>query len=119
MAYAEKGYAMNVNILGITLDQQIACVRREIGMRERVYPKWVGAGRMKKETASHEISAMTAVLRTLEAFKEARNQALEEAARIAANACLVPPDGGEPTEGEAAVANAAAAAIRAAKSTSL
>jgi hypothetical protein len=34
-------------------------------MRERVYPKWVNAGRMKAEAAEREIAAMRAVLKTL------------------------------------------------------
>jgi len=50
----------------ISLDAQIACVRREIGMRERVYPKWVSAGRMKQDAADRELAAMRAVLATLE-----------------------------------------------------
>lgn len=41
---------------------------------------------------------------------------VEECARVAENACLVPPDGGSPTEGERQVAMAAAEAIRALKS---
>jgi hypothetical protein len=49
-----------------TLDEQIACVRREILMRERVYPKWVDAGKMKLETATREKATMEAVLKTLE-----------------------------------------------------
>jgi hypothetical protein len=43
----------------------------------------------------------------------ARREAMEEAARIARDACLSPPDGGSPTEGEVAVADNAAAMIRA------
>jgi len=50
---------------GYTLVAQIACVKREIAMCERVYPKWVQSGRMKAETADHEINCMTAVLGTL------------------------------------------------------
>ena len=46
--------------------QQIACVKREIAMRERVYPKWVESGRMKLDMAEREIATMTAVLRSLE-----------------------------------------------------
>lgn len=37
----------------------------------------------------------------------ARNDALREAARVASNACLVPPDGGIPTEAEANVCDEA------------
>lgn len=49
----------------ITLDQQIASVRRELAMRHRVYPKWVAAGRMKQDAADHELAAMQAVHDTL------------------------------------------------------
>ena len=53
----------------IPLADQITCVRREIGMRERVYPKWVTGGRMKQEAADRELAAMRAVLATLEALR--------------------------------------------------
>lgn len=48
------------------LHEQIACVRREISMRERVYPRWVDAGKMTDAKASHELEVMRAVLVTLE-----------------------------------------------------
>jgi hypothetical protein len=54
----------------ISLHEQIVCVRREIGMRERVYPKWVSAGRMKQYVADREIAAMRAVLATLEMLRD-------------------------------------------------
>ena len=50
----------------ISLDQQIACVRREIGMRERVYPKFIQSHRMGQDQADYEMRAMKAVLATLE-----------------------------------------------------
>jgi hypothetical protein len=56
---------MNDGEPSIPFADQIACVRREIAMRERVYPKWVNAGRMKAEAAEREIAAMRAVLKTL------------------------------------------------------
>ncbi len=56
---------MNDGAPSISFADQIACVRREIAMRERVYPKWVNAGRMKAEAAEREIAAMRAVLKTL------------------------------------------------------
>jgi hypothetical protein len=52
-----------------SLDDQIACVTREIALRERVYPKWVETGRMTKQKADHEISAMKAALGTLMAAR--------------------------------------------------
>jgi len=57
---------MSVNPSEITLGMQVACVRREIQMRERVYPKLVGAGKMKQHIADIEMAAMRAVLATLE-----------------------------------------------------
>jgi hypothetical protein len=56
---------MNDGAPSIPLADQIGCVRREIAMRERVYSKWVNAGRMKAEAAEREIAAMRAVLKTL------------------------------------------------------
>ena len=50
----------------MTIDDQIACVRREVAMRERAYPKFVAAGRMTQDKANREIAAMRAVLSTLE-----------------------------------------------------
>jgi hypothetical protein len=57
MAGGESGY---------TIEQQMACVKREIAMRKNVYPKWVMSGRMKPEAADHEINCLIAVLRSLE-----------------------------------------------------
>jgi hypothetical protein len=56
---------MSTDAQAISVVDQITCVRREIAMRERVYPKWVNAGRMKAEAAEREIAAMRAVLETL------------------------------------------------------
>lgn len=53
----------------ITIDQQIDCVRREINMRHRVYPRWVEIGRITQAHADHQIAAMEAVLATLEALE--------------------------------------------------
>jgi hypothetical protein len=54
----------------MNIDQQIACVIREIAMRERVYPAWIAKGKMKQEKAEHEIAAMRAVLHTLKWLNE-------------------------------------------------
>lgn len=40
----------------------IACVAREIAMRERLYPGWVRAGKMGQNEAEAEIAKMKAVL---------------------------------------------------------
>jgi hypothetical protein len=48
-----------------TIEAQIVCIRRELAMRKRVYPKWAMTGRMKPEAADHEINCMQAVHDTL------------------------------------------------------
>ena len=53
-------------LFDITMQDQIGCARREIKMRERVYPDRVSRGLMDQEFADHEISVMKAVLETLE-----------------------------------------------------
>ena len=54
---------------GYTTDQQIECVRREIGMRQRVYPNWVAAKKMSQAKADYEIACLKEVLTTLENLK--------------------------------------------------
>jgi len=49
----------------IPLSDQLAEVRREIGMRRKAYPRWVSLGRMKQEQADRGIAAMEAVRDTL------------------------------------------------------
>ncbi len=60
-----------------TFQQQIECVRREIGMRERVYPNWVANKKLKQEKADYEIACMKAVLGTLTSL----NRQIEEATK--------------------------------------
>lgn len=50
------------------LAEQIACVRREIAMRRRVYPRWQADGKISAEKARHELACMEAALATLEAL---------------------------------------------------
>jgi len=52
-----------------TLEDQIACVRREITLRERVYRRRVGEKKMSVALAEREIDTMRAVLATLEGLK--------------------------------------------------
>ena len=51
--------------MNIRIAEQIACVEREIKMRQSVYPRWVSHGRMSYVTSQREIAAMQAVLETL------------------------------------------------------
>ena len=45
----------------ISLEEMISCIEREIGMRERVYPRWVGQKKMLQTTADQELARMRAV----------------------------------------------------------
>ena len=51
-----------------SLQDQIACVKREIGMRERVYPRFVQKGTMNPDKAERELATMRDVLTTLESL---------------------------------------------------
>lgn len=48
-----------------TLDEQIACVERELTYRRRVYGRLVFAGKMTQARADREIEVMSAVLETV------------------------------------------------------
>lgn len=61
--------------MGISLGQQITAVKREIALRERVYPQWVKSGRMKQHNAEIEIANMKAVLHTLMDLERSRAEA--------------------------------------------
>ena len=49
----------------IGIDEQIACVSREIDLRVRVYPRRVADRKMSQALADKQIAAMQAVLDTL------------------------------------------------------
>ncbi len=50
----------------IPLTAQLACVKREVAMRKRVYPRWIATGKMTKEDADRQTATMEAVAATLE-----------------------------------------------------
>lgn len=58
----------------ITIDDMIKCVEREIGMRMRVYPRWIEQHKMSIEKADLEIRTMQAVLDRLKKLREAENE---------------------------------------------
>ena len=62
----------------IPLAVQLACVRREIAMRDRVYQCLVLAGKMPRAAAERELATMEAVLQSLLRLQtqEAAQQAL-------------------------------------------
>lgn len=50
---------------GVSLEEQIQELERELALRERVYPKWVEAGRMSQREAQQRYLALRAALTTL------------------------------------------------------
>lgn len=54
------------------LDRQIACAKRELALRRRVYPAWVNAKRLNQFKAEDEIAAMAAIVATLEGLAEGK-----------------------------------------------
>ena len=50
----------------ITLEEQIACVERELGFRLRLYPRWVATAKLTQAAADEEVERMRAVLLTLQ-----------------------------------------------------
>lgn len=59
--------------LPIPLAAQIDCVKREIAMRERVYPRWIESKKIAPQRAEKEIAAMRAVLATLKGVRLRRD----------------------------------------------
>jgi hypothetical protein len=56
--------------IDVSLADQIACVQREIAMRQHVYPRWISAHRITRAKGDAELAAMGAVLATLQALQE-------------------------------------------------
>lgn len=47
--------------MSATRDEMLACVDRELKMRERVYPEWTKLGRISEKKAAHELATMRSV----------------------------------------------------------
>lgn len=56
----------------VTIEEQVECVERELGYRERVYARRVEAGKMSQQQATRELERMAAVLETLRGLAELR-----------------------------------------------
>jgi hypothetical protein len=46
----------------VGLQDMLACARRELAMRERVYPRWVATNKMTKAAAERELRVMRAIV---------------------------------------------------------
>lgn len=54
----------------ITAADKLACAERELKMRQRVYPRWIEAGKLSLGKATHEIAAMEAIVADYRAAME-------------------------------------------------
>lgn len=46
----------------ITTAEKLACVKRELALRQNVYPRWVEQNRMNAGKAAREIAVMQAIV---------------------------------------------------------
>lgn len=46
----------------ISSADKLACAKRELRMREQVYPRWIAQGRIKEAQARHELAVMRAII---------------------------------------------------------
>ena len=56
----------------VTLQDAIKEVRREVKLRERLYPQWVASGKLNKAAAERQLARMKYVLELLEGKGEER-----------------------------------------------
>lgn len=69
----------NQHNMEYSLDDKIACLSREVGMRRRVYAKQVIEGRMDAAKAEKETGIMAAVLADYQAQRDALQPSLFDA----------------------------------------
>lgn len=62
---ADPSSVLDEDLSDVTHEQMISAVKRELAMRDRVYPQWVANGRMKQDEADRERRRMRAVLKLL------------------------------------------------------
>jgi len=53
------------DLIGYTIDDEIACAERELRLRRRVYPRWVEQGKINQDKAEREIDLMKRILKRL------------------------------------------------------
>jgi hypothetical protein len=55
-----------VTDLEITKEDKIRCLKREVALRQRNYPRWISTRKMDANKASREIQVMIAILHDYE-----------------------------------------------------
>lgn len=54
----------------ITKADKLACVKRELELRRKVYPRWIGTQKMTDDKAAWELAVMEAIVKDYEELKE-------------------------------------------------
>jgi hypothetical protein len=54
----------------VPLTTQIQCAKRELKMRQRVYPRLIAGGQLTRQTTDRELAAMQAIVQTLQQLME-------------------------------------------------
>jgi hypothetical protein len=49
----------------VSLDEQLAELDRELGMRRKLYPRWIVAGTLKRDRADAQLAALEAARETV------------------------------------------------------
>jgi len=65
----------------LPVSELLRAAERELAMRERVYPKWIAAGKMKQADADRELRAMRQIADLLDLFRRFEHPAREFFAR--------------------------------------
>ena len=50
-----------MDLLPVTLDEMLKEIERECALRRRVYPRWVGQGKISQDKADRQIEVMEAI----------------------------------------------------------
>ena len=66
----------------VPIEAQIACIERELGFRQKLYPRWVTQGKLTKEAADVELERMDAVLASLRRIQQGHDHAVPDAKTI-------------------------------------
>ncbi len=58
-----------MDLLPITIDEEIAELEREIRLRQQVYPRWVDSKKMTRAKADRQIEVMRSAVESLHRLK--------------------------------------------------